>query len=73
MKYFFMLIAAVMAWLLESWGLMVVVGIVHNDWLPFIPAMGYGVALTIVGVVSLFMIPLYFIKGVIQGLSQLDI
>lgn len=35
------------SWLLTAWYLMLLVGIVHHDWLRKVPAIGYGLALLV--------------------------
>ena len=41
------LVMSATSWLLTAWYLMLLVGIVHRDWLPKLPTISYGLALLI--------------------------
>lgn len=54
MKGFLSLVCLAAAALISAWGLMIVVGIVHADWIPALPMLGFGTALTITSVTAIF-------------------
>ncbi len=51
MRWFAALCLAVTEWLIFTWIFMVIVGIIHADWLPEVPTVGYGFTLLLSGII----------------------
>ncbi len=50
MRWIAALAMIVLGWLVTGWVLMLVVGIVHAEWIPQLPTIGFGLALLLAGV-----------------------
>jgi hypothetical protein len=61
------LIIAVAGIGLGSWSLMLVVGILHNDYWSFIPPMGYETAFLVVLVPFLISVGIHALLGALKG------
>lgn len=53
MKWLTYLILLVAAWVVSAWVLMVTVGVVHAEWIPQLPTIGFGVALLLASLTGL--------------------
>jgi hypothetical protein len=42
--WFLSIVIALIEWLFSAWMLMLIVGIVHAEWLPQLPTIGFGLA-----------------------------
>jgi hypothetical protein len=65
-KFILVIILLAVAWLGEAWGLMLTTGIAHRDWWPFVPLMGYHVALAL----TVPLVLLSTISAVAKGLIE---
>lgn len=54
----------------SSWGLMLVVGIMHNDWWAFIPPMGFKTAFLIVLVPTVISIVIHSALAVVKSSAE---
>ncbi len=67
MKSATIIFLAIAGWITSAWGIMLVVGILHNDYWNFIPPMGFNTAFTIVGVTLLIAVVTTIISTVINA------
>jgi hypothetical protein len=67
MKWVIALILAAAGIPLGAWALMVTVGVVHGEWLPMLPTLGYWNALAITATMAAFTVIGAFLKGLVEG------
>jgi hypothetical protein len=53
MRFLVILLASPVFLLTEAWALMVAVGVVHGEWLPMLPTIGYGAAVKVALAITL--------------------
>lgn len=69
MRHFASFCVVGIEWLFSAWMLMVVVGVVHGDWLPQVPTIGFGFALLLTGLVSAVLAVRALLSAVVSGLT----
>lgn len=47
----------------EAWFLMILVGVVHHEWLPMVPTIGYSTAILIASILTLMALPAGLLKA----------
>ena len=70
MKVFSAVALYLLGWLSGAWMLMLVVGIVHIEWIPQLPTIGFGLALLLVGLVSVFALIRAVIGSLIEAIGE---
>lgn len=54
----------------EAWALMILIGVVHGEWLHAMPTLDYLSAVRIVGAISLVSIVLAFTYGMVRAVME---
>ena len=70
MKVLAVLAVMVAGVFIGAWGLMVLVGIVHLEWLSFVPTIGYGLALLLTTVKMAFAVMGQLLVQAIKGITE---
>lgn len=50
--------------LFDAWVFMLLVGVIHSEWLPMVPTIGFSASLVISGVSSLLLAPIWIITAI---------
>lgn len=69
MKWFASLCVAAIEWLFSAWMFMLVVGVVHAEWMPQLAPIGYGLALLLAAILSAAVAVRTVLNAVVVGLT----
>jgi hypothetical protein len=69
-KWLILLVFDVLMWLLSSWIFMVLVGVVHGEWLPNVPTLGYSSSLLISALISVWLAARMISKSLGEAVSE---
>jgi len=70
MKFLAVIAILVAGVFVGAWGLMVMVGIIHLEWLTFIPPIGYGLAILLTAVKMAFAMMGQLLVQAVKGITE---
>jgi hypothetical protein len=62
MKTFAGLFMLIMAVFINAWSMMLLVGVIHNDWISALPTLGYGTAVKLWTIIIVFTFVVMFMR-----------